>query len=197
MLGLLGLSGVSSAQSLEARPYPPEHEHCKIVINIKIVIVNGHVIIRGSGFHPNEHVNLKVSFGQIKHFLNGLPNGLRSNSRLTQLQAERSSLVPADESGSFAADVTLDQLGTATLTATGQDSGQATSDDVEVLPPGSIIPAAAAVTTDADPPPTWPPGSPTPPVNWVSTAPVLPDRLRSAPQCSSPAWQCCSSEPAA
>ncbi len=151
LLGLLGLGGVSSAQSLAAaRPYQPPPVHCKIVINIKIVIVNGHVIIRGSGFKPNEHVNINVTFGQIRNFLNGgHPNGLRSSSGLSQLQAAETSLVPADESGSFATDVTLDQLGTATLTATGADSGQATSDDVEVLPVGSTIPAAAGADAGA------------------------------------------------
>ena len=88
--------------------------HCKIVINIKIVIVNGHVIIRGSGFKPNEHVNINVSFGQIKKLSERWdhPNGLRSSRGLTQLQAAETSLVPADESGSFATDITLDQLGT-------------------------------------------------------------------------------------
>ena len=133
-VGLFALGGVSNAAPVAAYPPPP----ITVIVNVNIsIVINGDVIIfTGSGFDPGELISILTSFSA--------PSGLRSSSALTDLAAAQKQTTTADSSGAFSADVQLNQVGTATITATGVSSGKTASAVVTVLAAGSTIPAGTS-----------------------------------------------------
>lgn len=129
-VGLFALGGVSNAAPVDLYPPPP----ATVIVNVNISItINGDVIIfTGSGFDPGELISILTSFSA--------PSGLRSSPALTGLAAAQKQTTTADSSGAFSADVQLNQVGTATITATGLTSGKTASAVVTVLAAGSTIP---------------------------------------------------------
>lgn len=99
----------------------------------------GSVTLTASGFLPGETVDLTVEYAA--------PSGLRRAAALVLLAAAGvpAGQVVADGGGSFSTSLKLDQVGLATITATGRLSGFSVSTVVRV----GTAPAAAATTTPA------------------------------------------------
>lgn len=131
LVGLFGIGGVAAA----AAPYAPPPP-VSVTINVGgdvngniIIIVGSTIIFSGDGFDPLEGIGNDV-------FYSG-PSGLRSTGALARLSAPTHSETAGDENGHFDNEITLDQVGTATLVATGHNSGKSGSLTVHVLPVGS------------------------------------------------------------
>jgi len=124
-ISLFAMGGVSSAAPAPV-VYPPEPS-VTVNVNITIIfIVNGGVVnFFGSGFDPLEGLDITVTYGP--------PSGLRSTPALAEASAAKRLTAQADAAGNFSTPVTLTQVGTATLTATGQSSGKSASLTVEVF----------------------------------------------------------------
>jgi len=140
LVGLFAVGGIASA----AAPYPPPAP-VSVTINVAgdvngtiNVIVGNTITFSGDGFDPLEGIGVDV-------FYSG-PNGLRSNGALARLASTHSETA-ADANGHFDNDVVLDQTGTATLLATGHNSGKTSSLTVHVLAVGSTT--APGTTTVA------------------------------------------------
>ena len=141
LVGLFGIGGVAAA----AAPYAPPPP-VSVTINVGgdvngniIIIVGSTIIFSGDGFNPLEGIANDV-------FYSG-PSGLRSTGALARLSAATHSETAGDENGHFDNEITLDQVGTATLVATGNNSGKSASLTVHVLAVGSTT--APGTTTVA------------------------------------------------
>ena len=141
LVGLFAVGGIASA----AAPYPPPVP-VSVTVNVAgdvngtiNIIVGNTITFSGDGFDPLEGIGVDV-------FYSG-PNGLRSNGALARLAASTHSETAADANGHFDNDVVLDQTGTATLLATGHNSGKTSSLTVHVVAVGSTT--APGTTTVA------------------------------------------------
>ena len=94
-----------------------------------IIIIGSTIIFSGDGFDPFEGIGNDV-------FYSG-PSGLRSTEALARLSAPTHSETAGDANGHFENEITLDKVGTATLVATGHNSGKSASLTVHVLAVGS------------------------------------------------------------
>ena len=131
LVGLFAAGGVAAA----ARPYAPSPP-VSVTINVGgdvngniIVIVGSTIIFSGDGFDPFEGIGNDV-------FYSG-PSGLRSTGALARLSAPTHLVTAGYANGHFDKEITLDQVGTATLVATGHTSGKSASLTVHVLAVGS------------------------------------------------------------
>lgn len=135
LVGLFAAGGVAAAAG-PAGPYAPPPP-VSVTINVGgdvngniIVIVGGTIIFSGDGFDPLEGVRNDV-------FYSG-PSGLRSTGALARLSAPTHLVTAAGyANGHFEKEITLDKVGTATLVATGHNSGRSASLTVHVLAVGS------------------------------------------------------------
>ena len=131
LVGLFAAGGTASAAAL----YPPSPP-VSVTINVGgdfngniIIIVGSTIIFSGDGFDPFEGIGNDV-------FYSG-PSGLRSTEALARLSAPTHSETAGDANGHFDNELTLDQVGTATLVATGHNSGKSASLTVHVVAVGS------------------------------------------------------------
>ena len=131
LVGLFAAGGVASAAAL----YPPTPP-VSVVVNVAgdvngniNIIVGNTITFSGDGFDPLEGIGVDVFYSS--------PNGLRSNAALARLAASTHSETAADSNGHFDSDVVLEQVGTATMLATGHSSGKTSSLTVHVLAVGS------------------------------------------------------------
>jgi LPXTG-motif cell wall-anchored protein len=97
------------------------------------VTVGGSVTVTGTGFEPNESVNITVTY-------RAAALGHIGRAAHASLPMARAAVITADATGSFTTDVTLTQVGTAVITATGLTSGASASATVTVLPAGAALP---------------------------------------------------------
>ena len=140
VMGLFAVGGVAAA----AAPYAPSPP-VSVTINVGgdvngniIVIVGSTIIFSGDGFDPIEGIANDV-------FYSG-PSGLRSTGALARLSAPAHLVAAGNPNGHFDNEITLDQVGTATLVATGNNSGKSASLTVHVLAVGSTTtPGATTV----------------------------------------------------
>jgi len=144
LIGMFGAVGLAAA----APPYPaPPTVTVNVTINGSTVtgnitvIVGGTIIFSGDGFDPRERVDGNVSYLG--------PSGLRSTLAASSLAAAKASSAAADSNGHFSQELTLDQVGTAVLTATGQSSGKSGSITVEVVPAGATGAGATTIAAAA------------------------------------------------
>ena len=129
VLGLFSAGLTASAESL----YPPTNT---VTVNISggnISVVDGNITVvigetftfSGNGFNAGESIEILV----------GSASGLRSTLGLKAVAAAPD--VTADGNGSFATPISLEQLGTTTLTAVGASSGRSASLTITVVAAGS------------------------------------------------------------
>ena len=130
LLGLTAQAGIANA----AQGYPPA---TTVTVNISgnnisvidgniTVLVGGAFTFSGDGFDAGEGIEILISG----------PSGLRSTGGLSQLNAAASaSDATADGNGEFATPITLNSLGTTTITAVGRASGKSASLTVTVVAP--------------------------------------------------------------
>ena len=145
LIGMFGAVGLAAAAP---PPYPaPPTVTVNVTINGSIVtgnitiIVGGTIIFSGDGFDPGEGIDANATYLG--------PNGLRSTLAASSLAAAKASSASADGSGHFSQELTLDQVGTAVLTATGQSSGKSGSITVEVVPAGATGAGATTIAAAA------------------------------------------------
>ena len=124
-ISLLAMGGVSSAAPAPVVYPAPPTVIVNVNINIIFIVNGGTVIFFGSGFDPLEGLDITVTYGP--------PSGLRSTPALAEAAAAKRLTTQADSAGNFSTPVNLTQVGTATLTATGQTSGKSASITVEVF----------------------------------------------------------------
>ena len=141
LVGLFAAGGTASAAA--AYPSPPP---VSVTINVGgdvngniIIIIGSTIIFSGDGFDPFEGIGNDV-------FYSG-PSGLRTTGALARLSAPTHLVAAGNPNGHFENEITLDQVGTATLVATGNDSGKSASLTVHVLAVGSTT--APGTTTVA------------------------------------------------
>ena len=136
VLGLLAVTGVA-----QAAPPPPYQPPPVVVVNVNItiIIVNGPFIFFGDGFQPGENIIITI-------FYNG-PSGLRGTHALAAAAQSKVASAAADGNGHFETSLSLDKVGTYTLTATGQSSGRSDSATIKVAATESDVAAGATGTT--------------------------------------------------
>ena len=143
--GLFGLviaaAGPVSAASA-APPYPPETGG--LTVSATVVTVGSTITVSGDGFAPNSPVNVSTAMAN-QGFAGSSPfgesglGGFRSSNEAVQRLAAAAAVVLADAGGSFSAQVTLNEVGTVVITATGLSPSGATrtlSATVEVVGAG-------------------------------------------------------------
>ena len=131
LVGLFAAGGVASAAALYPA-VPPVSVTVNVTgdVNGTINIIVGNTItFSGDGFDALEGIGVDV-------FYSG-PSGLRSTAALARSAASTHAEDAADANGHFGHDIVLDQVGTATLVATGNNSGKSSSLTVHVLAVGS------------------------------------------------------------
>jgi hypothetical protein len=137
-LGLVAAAGPAAAAA--AQPYPIVSPN--LTATPTTVTVGGSVTVTGTGYEPNETVNLTVEYrttamGQL---------GRAVPARFARVVAPVS--VTADATGSFTlSGLELTQVGTAIITGTGASSGASASATVTVLPAGSVLPITGQNST--------------------------------------------------
>jgi hypothetical protein len=129
-----------------AQPYPAGSPAAEV--SSGTVVSGGSIILSGQHFAAGEKISIDVTF------LGG-PTGAARHTALVPVAFTRSTtLVPvaftlprtvvkevrADADGSFSTSVQLDGVGTAVITATGEQSGVTVSVTVTVLPRGHALP---------------------------------------------------------
>src|SRR5664279_2997562 len=140
LVGLFAAGGVASAAAL----YPPPPP-VSVTINVTgdvngniIIIVGSTITFSGAGFDALEGIGIDV-------FYSG-PSGLRSTAALARSMASTHAEDAADANGHFDHGVVLDQVGTATMLASGHSSGKTSSLTVHVVAVGSTTaPGATTV----------------------------------------------------
>jgi LPXTG-motif cell wall-anchored protein len=132
VLGLgIAVSAIPAATAAAAQPYPIVAPN--LTVSPTTVTVGGTVTVSGTGFEPNESVDVTVTYraAALGHIGRAAHAGL---------PMARAVVVTADASGNFTTDVTLTQVGTAVITATGLTSGASASATVTVLAGGEALP---------------------------------------------------------
>ena len=139
---LLTLAGlIAFASSAVAAPPYPAPPVVIVNVNVTIIIVNGSVVLSGSGFDPNEGIGITTTYGP--------PSGLRHTAALAQRGSDQTASTTADANGNVSTEVTLTQVGTATETATGLTSGKVASITVDVRPVGSSLEGSSSTSAIA------------------------------------------------
>src|SRR5664280_2482897 len=141
LVGLFAAGGVASAAALYP-PVPPVSVTVNVTgdVNGTINIIVGNTItFSGDGFDALEGIGVDV-------FYSG-PSGLRASAALARSAASTHAEDAADANGHFDHDIVLDQVGTATMLASGHSSGKTSSLTVHVLAVGSTT--APGTTTVA------------------------------------------------
>ncbi len=141
LLGMFAVGGLSHAAAL----YPPPSV---VTVNVNVagdvngninIVVGNTITFSGDGFDALEGIGIDV-------FYSG-PSGLRSTPALARSAAPTHAEDAADANGHFDHDLVLDQVGTATLLATGHSSGKTGSLTIHVLAVGSDGAAAGGAAT--------------------------------------------------
>ena len=128
LLGLFVATGVASAAPGDPG-YPPAGVITETV-NVSTVTAGGTLELTGTGFLPGETVDITITYSG--------PSGLRSNAALrSAVSTGTMSKVVADSAGAFGIPENLTQVGTATITETGEASGRTMSLTVKILAVGS------------------------------------------------------------
>jgi hypothetical protein len=128
-------AGVASA---EPTPYPAPDVPV-VAVDDDSIPVGTDCVFSGDNFTPGEDIGIDVSYG----------SGLRSSrSRSLVAAAKFMDVVKADGAGSFSTTLTLTQVGTATLTATGLTSGIVLSRKVTVFAAGTTASTGTAAVVD-------------------------------------------------
>lgn len=142
ILGLVAFGGTATAEPGAPYPAPQITVIVNVTVNITIINVGGTVIFSGTGFDPGEAIDVAVSYSA--------PSGLRSSPARTEMAATKRLATTADSTGAFSTPVTLTQVGTATLTATGATSGKTASLTVQALSGDDAVPAGTTGGTSSN-----------------------------------------------
>ena len=136
LIGMFGAVGLAAA----APPYPAPAPITLSVTDVNgnsVTDANGNITVTvgttntfsGDGFDPLEGIDGNISYLG--------PNGLRSTLAASSLAAPTTFSDTADNNGHVDHELTFDQVGTATLTATGHNSGKSASITVQVIAVGA------------------------------------------------------------
>lgn len=154
-VGTLIIGGAVAQAAPYPAPAPP------ISASATDVVPGGTITISGTGFIPGETVSFSIDYTP-------LGSGLRGPGFLAVAAAETVTTV-ADATGSWTVTLRLDQIGIATITATGLTSGKVSTTVVTVGGPGF----EGGPTTTAPSTPVAVPSTPgVNPTGGVTTTPV-------------------------
>ena len=132
--------------------YPPTEP--VLTVSPATIVAGDSVVVTGSGHAPGEIINHVVSTTPIAAprfeqdgaeqsepiVLRPVAKGTCAYGTCTLAASQPDEIVTADGEGAHSTTITLTEVGQATITATGQESGRSASAVVTVLAPGADLP---------------------------------------------------------
>jgi hypothetical protein len=138
----VAILALSPAVALAASPSPSTYQavNPSLTVSSASVAAGGSVTVSGTGFDPNETVNISVAYGPSPKAAGSDNESGRGFSVQTVsfVRAIVAAHAAADGNGAFSQSLTLTNAGTATITATGAESGRTSSSAVNVMPAAAV-----------------------------------------------------------
>jgi hypothetical protein len=126
-------SVAASPSAAASSPTTYEAVNVSLVVSSGSVTAGGHVTVSGSGFAPNEPVDLSVSYGSQPKAAGSVEKSGYVIATAGFVRQQQPTQVGADGAGAFSHVLALSQAGMATITATGTISQRSSSSTVNVL----------------------------------------------------------------
>ena len=138
------VSAPSSASPSQAPASPTTYAavNPSLVVSSGSVTVGGHVTVSGSGFNPNEPVDISVSYASPPKAAGSTEKSGYVIAPASFVRQAQPMQVAADTAGAFSEVVVLSQAGMATITATGTVSQRSSTSTVDVLAHAAVGAAA-------------------------------------------------------
>jgi len=123
----------ASPSAASSSPTTYEAVNVSLVVSSGSVTAGGHVTVSGSGFAPNEPVDLTVSYAPQPKAAGSVEKSGYVITTAGFVRQQQPTQVGADGAGAFSHVLALSQAGMATITATGTVSQRTSSSTVNVL----------------------------------------------------------------